>query len=72
MSNTPPNRNRAIMLSNVLFALTIVAAGVVVYLYFFDDRFFSDGPEPPACDVSSSELACVVADLRAQDFDHVD
>lgn len=72
MSNTPPNRNRAIMLSNVLFALTLVAAGVVVYLYFFDDRFFSEGPEPPACDVSSSELACVVAALREQDFDHVD
>lgn len=72
MSQAPPNRNRAIMLSNVLFALTLVAAGVVVYLYFFDDRFFSDGPEPPACDISSSELACVVAALREQDFEHVD
>lgn len=72
MSNTPPNRNRAIMLSNILFALTFVAAGVVVYLYFFDNRFFGDGPEAPACDVSSSELACVIAALRDQDFDHVD
>ena len=72
MSNTPPNRSRAILLSNVLFALTFVAAAVVVYLYFFDDRFFSDGPEPPVCEVGSSELACVVTALRGQDFDHVD
>lgn len=72
MSTTPPNRNRAVMLSNVLFALTIIAAAVVVYLYFFDDRFFTDGPEAPACDTNSSELACVVAALREQDFDHVD
>lgn len=72
MSNRPPNRSRAIMLSNVLFALTFVAAGIVAYLYFFDNRFFSDGPEPPACDVGSSELACVVAALRQQDFDRVD
>lgn len=72
MSNTPPNRSRAVMLSNVLFALTIVAALVVVYLYFFDNRFFSEGPEAPACDVGSSELACVVQALQAQDFDRVD
>lgn len=72
MSNRPPNRNGAIMISNVLFALTFIAALVVGYLYFFDDRFFADGPEPPACDVNSSELACVVTALRDQDFDHVD
>lgn len=72
MSNTPPNRKRAIMVSNILFALTFVAALAVVYLYFFDDRFFSDGPEPPACDINSSELACVVAALDAQDFDSVE
>lgn len=72
MSNTPPNRKRAIMVSNILFALTLVAALVVVYLYFFDDRFFSDGPEPPACDTNSSELACVVAALDEQDFDSVE
>lgn len=72
MSNTPSNRNRAIMLSNVLFALTIIAAAVVVYLYFFDDRFFNEGPVAPACEQNSSELACVVAALREQDFDHVD
>lgn len=72
MSETPPNRKRAIMISNILFALTLVAALMVVYLYFFDDRFFSDGPEPPACDTNSSELACVVAALKQQDFDSVD
>lgn len=72
MSETPPNRNRAILVSNILFALTIVAALVVVYLYFFDDRFFSDGPEPPACDTNSSELACVVAALESQDFESVE
>lgn len=72
MSNTPPNRSRAIVISNVLFALTFVAAMVVVYLYFFDDQFFTDGPEPPACDTSSSELACVVYALQEQDFDQVD
>lgn len=72
MSNTPPNRSRAIVLSNVLFALMIVAAAVVVYLYFFDNRFFTEGPDAPACDTSSSELACVVAALKEQDFDHVD
>lgn len=72
MSETPPNRKRAIMISNVLFALTFVAAAVVAYLYFFDDRFFSDGPEPPACEVNSSELACVVSALQEQDFDSVD
>ena len=72
MSNTAPKRNRAILLSNILFALTAIAALVVVYLYFFDDRFFTDGPEPPACDSYSSELACVVEVLKSQDFDHVD
>lgn len=72
MGNTPPNRSRALALSNLLFALMIVAAAVVAYLYFFDNRFFSEGPEAPACDTNSSELACVVAALRLQDFDHVD
>lgn len=72
MSNTPPNRKRAVMVSNILFAFTIVAAAVVVYLYFFDNRFFNDGPEPPACDTNSSELACVVAALKEQDFESVD
>lgn len=72
MSKTPPNRKRAIILSNILFALTFVAALVVVYLYFFDDRFFSDGPEPPACETNSSELACVVAALENQDFESVE
>lgn len=72
MAKTPPNRSRAILLSNVLFALMLVAAGVVAYLYFVDDRFFNDGPQAPACDVSSSELACVVTALRTQDFGHVD
>lgn len=72
MSTTPPNRKRALMLSNVLFALMIVAAAVVVYLYFFDNTFFKEGPDAPACDTSSSELACVVAALKTQDFENVD
>lgn len=72
MSNTPPNRSRAIVLSNLLFALTFLAAGVVVYLYFFDDRFFTDGPEPPVCEAGPNELACVVEALKHQDFDRVD
>lgn len=72
MSDTPPNRNRAIIISNILFALAIVAAGVVAYLYFFDDTFFSDGPEAPVCETSSSELACVVNALKLEDFDEVD
>lgn len=72
MGNTPPKRSKALALSNLLFALMIVTAAVVAYLYFFDDRFFPGGPEAPACDTNSSELACVVAALRQQDFDHVD
>lgn len=72
MSNTPPNRSRAIALSNLLFALTLVAAVVVVYLYFFDDRFFSEGPEAPACESGRNELVCVVNALKEQDFDRVE
>lgn len=72
MSKTPPNRSRAIVLSNVLFALMIVAAAVVAYLYFFDNTFFNEGPDAPACDTNTSELACVVQALKAQDFDRVE
>lgn len=72
MSNRPPNRNRAIMLSNILFALTFVAAAVVVYLYFFDNRIFTSGPEAPACETGRNELVCVVNALKDQDFDRVE
>jgi hypothetical protein len=72
MSSTPPNRSRALALSNLLFALTLVAASVVVYLYFFDSRFFSEGPEAPACEAGRNELVCVVNALRDQDFERVD
>lgn len=72
MSNRPPNRSRAILVSNVLFALTLVAALVVVYLYFFDDRFFTEGPDAPACESGPNELACVVEALKLQDFDRVE
>lgn len=72
MSNTSPKRNRSIVISNILFALTFVAAGVVAYLYFVDDRFFNDGPNPPACDENAGELACVVTALEQQDFDKVE
>lgn len=71
MSNTPPKRNRAIVISNILFALTIVAAAVVAYLYFFDDQFFNDGPNPPACEENAGELACVVSALEHQEFEDV-
>ena len=55
----------------MLFALTLVAALVVVYLYFFDDRFFTEGPDAPACESGPNELACVVEALKLQDFDRV-
>lgn len=72
MSNTPPNRNRALVLSNILFALMIVAAGVVAYLYFVDDRFFQEGPNPPACEEGRNELICVVTALKDQDLENVE
>lgn len=72
MSKTPPNRNRALALSNILFVLMIIAAGVVAYLYFVDDRFFQEGPEPPACEEGRNELICVVNALKEQDFENVE
>lgn len=72
MSTPPPNRSRALALSNILFALMIVAAGVVAYLYFVDNRFFQEGPNPPACPEGRNEFICVVNALKDQDFDKVD
>lgn len=72
MSTPPPNRSRALALSNILFALMLVAAGVVAYLYFVDDRFFQEGPEPPACEQGRNELICVVQALKAQDLERVE
>lgn len=72
MSNTPPNRNRALALSNILFALMIIAAGVVAYLYFVEDQFFQEGPEPPACEEGHNELICVVNALKEEDLANVD
>lgn len=72
MSNPAPNRKRTVLLSNVLFALVLIAAAVVAYLYFFDNRFFNEGPAEPACDTGRSELECVIIALRAQDFDRVE
>ncbi len=72
MSTPPPNRNRALALSNILFALMVVAAGVVAYLYFVEDRFFQEGPQPPACEQGRNELICVVEALKAQELDKVD
>lgn len=70
--STPPNRKRAIALSNALFILMVVAAAVVAYLYFIDDRFFNEGPEAPPCEAGRNELVCVVHALKAQEFNHVD
>ena len=72
MSTPPPNRSRALALSNILFALMVVAAGVVAYLYFVEDQFFQEGPKPPACEQGRNELICVIEALKAQDFDRVE
>ena len=72
MSTPPPNRSRALALSNILFALMVVAAGVVAYLYFVEDRFFQEGPEPPACEQGRNELICVIQALKAQALDRVE
>lgn len=72
MATPPPNRSKAIALSNVLFALVIIAAGVVAYLYFFDNRFFNEGPEAPTCEHGRNELICVVNGLKAEDLGNVD
>lgn len=72
MSTPPPNRNRALALSNILFALMVVAAGVVAYLYFVEDQFFQEGPEPPACEQGRNELICVIEALKSQDLDRVE
>lgn len=72
MSNTPPNRKRPLALSNILFGLMIIAAGVVAYLYFFEDQFFQDGPEAPVCEEGHNELICVVNALKAQDLENVE
>ncbi|MCA9834046.1 MAG: hypothetical protein KC435_08880 [Thermomicrobiales bacterium] len=72
MSTKPPQRKKAVLLSNVLFALMLVAAGVVAYLYFFDNRFFNEGPEAPACESGQNELICVLNALKDQDFDRVE
>ena len=70
--STSPNRKRALALSNILFALMLVAAGVVAYLYFVDDTFFQEGPRPPACPEGRNEFICVVNALRDQDLDRVE
>lgn len=71
MSTTPNNR-RALALSNILFALMVVAAGVVAYLYFVEDRFFQEGPNAPACEQGRNEFICVVNALKDQDLDRVE
>lgn len=60
------------MLSNILFVLVLIAAAVVGYLYFFDDRFFNEGPEAPACEAGRNQLICVITALKEQDFDRVE
>lgn len=60
------------MLSNILFALVVISAVVVGYLYFFDDRFFNEGPEAPACEAGRNQLICVINALKEQDFDRVE
>lgn len=72
MSTKPPQRKKPMLLSNVLFAAMIVLAAAMVYLYFFDNHFFKDGPEPPACKSGQNELICVLDALKAQDFDRVE
>jgi hypothetical protein len=72
MSTPSPQRSRALALSNILFALMVVSAGVVAYLYFVEDRFFQEGPEPPACEQGRNELICVVQALDGQELDRVD
>lgn len=59
MSTPAPKRSKAVALSNMLFALVLIAAAVVAYLYFFDDRFFNEGPRDPACETGRNELVCV-------------
>lgn len=71
MSNSP-NRKRALALSNFLFALMAIAAGVVAYMYFVDDRFFQEGPKPPACENGRNEFICVVNALKDQDLERVE
>jgi hypothetical protein len=70
--STSPNRKRALALSNILFALMLVAAGVVAYLYFVDGAFFQEGPPPPACEAGRNEFICVIYALRDQDLDRVE
>lgn len=70
--STSPNRKRALALSNILFALMLVSAGVVAYLYFAEDAFFKEGPTPPACEAGRNEFICVVYALRDQDLDRVE
>ncbi len=70
--STSPNRKRALALSNILFALMLVAAGVVAYLYFVEDAFFQEGPRPPACEEGRNEFICVIYALREQDLDRVE
>lgn len=72
MATPPPNRSKAVALSNLLFALVLIAAAVVAYLYFFDNRFFNEGPEAPTCEHGRNELICVVNGLRAEDVKDVD
>ena len=72
MSAKRPKRNTAALLSNALFALVLVVAAIVAYLYFFDDRFFNEGPSSPACEGGQNELICVLDALKEQDFDRVE
>lgn len=72
MSTPAPNRRKAVALSNVLFALVLVAAAVVAYLYFVDDRFFNDGPRDPACEGGHNELVCVKNALQEAGLGNAD
>lgn len=72
MATPPPDRSKAILLSNVLFGLVIVLAGVVAYLYFFDNRFFNESPPPPACPEGHNELICVVDTMRETGLKNVE
>lgn len=73
MSTTPaPRRSRAIVLSNILFALVAVAAIVIGYLYFFDNRFFHDGPVAPTPEAGRNEFISVINALKDQGLEDVD